>query len=286
MQQTARHDQAPETEHELAHVLAVPAGRVGKPCDDAPVPSLPLVGIAGAAIGLLTGLFGVGGSSIATPVLSVLGAAPLAAIASPLPATIPAAIAAAVPYVRKRENRPRAAIFTLIGGVPGTIAGALLSHVVAGQALLIGSGLVLVVLGARIGRPIEQSTRDAGTRRRTNRPILVTASFGVGLFTGLLANGGGFLLVPMYVLVFGLRMRQAVATSLTVIAVLAVPTLITHWALGHIDWRVAAAFAVGAIPAALVGGRFAQRFEGPQIRRAFGWFLMASGVAFVVYRLF
>jgi uncharacterized membrane protein YfcA len=249
------------------------------------VPSLLLVGLSGAAIGLLTGMFGVGGSSVATPVLSILGVAPLAAVASPLPATIPAAIAAAVPYVRAGENRPRAAIFTLIGGIPGTIVGALLSHVVAGRALLVASGAVLVVVGARIGRPIEQSRRDAGTKRRTNRPILIAASFGVGVFTGLLANGGGFLLVPMYVLVFGLRMRQAVATSLTVIAVLAIPTLITHWSLGHIDWHVASAFAVGMLPAAVVGGRFAQRFEGPQIRRAFGWFLVVSGAAFVVYRL-
>jgi uncharacterized membrane protein YfcA len=249
------------------------------------VPSLLLVGLSGAAIGLLTGLFGVGGSSIATPVLSILGVAPLAAIASPLPATIPAAIAAAVPYVRAGENRPRAAIFTLIGGIPGTIVGALLSHVVAGRALLVASGAVLVVVGARIGRPIDQSSRDAGTKRRTNRPILIAASFAVGVFTGLLANGGGFLLVPMYVLVFGLRMRQAVATSLTVIAVLAIPTLITHWSLGHIDWRVAGVFAIGMLPAAIVGGRFARRFEGPQIRRAFGWFLVVSGAAFVVYRL-
>jgi uncharacterized membrane protein YfcA len=250
------------------------------------VPSLPLVGLAGAAIGLLTGLFGVGGSSIATPVLSMLGTSPLAAVASPLPATIPSAIAAAIPYVRAGENRPRAAMFTLLGAVPGTIVGALLSHVVGGQALLVASGVVLVVVGARIGRPIEQAKRDAGTKRRQNRPLLLAASFGVGLFTGLLANGGGFLLVPLYVLIFGLRMRQAVATSLTVIAVLAVPTLIVHWSLGHIDWAVAGAFAAGSLPAAAIGGRFAQRFEGPQIRRAFGWFLMISGAAFVIYRVF
>jgi uncharacterized membrane protein YfcA len=219
-------------------------------------------------------------------VLSILGTAPLAAVASPLPATIPSAIAAAIPYVRAGENRPRAAIFTLLGGVPGTIIGALLSHVVGGGPLLVASGVVLVVVGSRIGRPIERSTREAGTRRRMNRPLLLAAAFGVGLFTGLLANGGGFLLVPMYVLIFGLRMRQAVATSLTVIVVLAIPTLITHWSLGHIDWRVAAAFAAGSVPAALVGGRFAQRFEGPEVRRAFGWFLMISGAAFVAYRLF
>lgn len=256
-----------------------------KPCDDARVPSPWAVAACGAVIGLLTGMFGVGGSSIATPLLSLLGASPLVAIASPLPATIPSALAAAIPYVRAGENRPRAALWTLTGGIPGTIVGALASRVIGGQPLLIASGVVLVVVGARIGRPIEQSARDAGTKRRTNRPVLIAASFFVGVFTGLLANGGGFLLVPMYVLVFGLRMRQAVATSLTVIAVLAIPTLITHAALGHIDWSIAVAFAAGALPTAFIGGRFAHRFEGPQIRRAFAWFLMASGAAFVVYRV-
>jgi hypothetical protein len=97
-----------------------------------------------------------------------------------------------------------------------------------GPALLIGSGAVLVVVGVRILRPIEQETREAGTRRRQSRPLLVVTSAGIGLFTGLLANGGGFLLVTAYLLVFGLRMRQAVGTGPVVIAVLAMPTLAVH----------------------------------------------------------
>ena len=58
----------------------------------------PVFVVAGAAIGLLTGSFGVGGSSVATPLLSLLGVPGLLAIASPLPATIPSAVAAAIPY--------------------------------------------------------------------------------------------------------------------------------------------------------------------------------------------
>jgi len=58
-----------------------------------------------------------------------------------------------------------------------------------------------------------------------------------------------------------------------------------HWSLGHVDWRVAGAFALGAVPMAFAGGRYAHVVEGPQIRRAFGWFLTVSGIAFVVYRL-
>lgn len=234
---------------------------------------------------MLLGIFGVGGSSVATPVLSLLGVPGLLAVASPLPATIPAAVLAAGPYLQAGEARPRAAAWSLLGGVPATVIGALLSHLVGGPALLVASGVVLVVLGLRVVRPIDDVAREVGTRRRQNRPLLVAATAGVGLFTGLLANGGGFLLVPLYLLVFGLRMRQAVGTSLIVIAVLAVPTLVTHWALGHIDWAVAVPFAVGLVPAGMVGGRLAHRLHGPTVRRAFGWFLVGFGLLFTAYRL-
>jgi uncharacterized membrane protein YfcA len=249
------------------------------------MPPWPLVVLAGAAIGGLTGLFGVGGSSIATPLLSLLGVPALVAVAAPLPATIPGAGVAAIAYVRSGEARPRTAAWTLVGGVPATIVGALLSRAVGGPPLLVASGVVLVVVGARVMQPIEQAMRDAGHRRRQNRWLLVLASAGVGVFTGLLANGGGFLLVPLYILVFGLRMRQAAGTSLLVIVLLAVPTLVTHWALGHVNWSIAAELALGLVPASFVASRFAHDVEGPVLRRWFGSFLVALGVAFTVYRL-
>src|SRR4051794_29856953 len=195
------------------------------------------------------GVFGVGGSSVATPLLSLLGVPALAAIASPLVATIPGATSAAIPYVRVGDGRPKTAAWSLLGAVPATIVGALLSQSVGGPALLVGSGLVLLVVGVRVLLPIGDASRAAGELRRQNRPLLVAAAAGLGIFTGLLANGGGFLLMPLYLLVFGLRMRQAVGTSLLVIAVLSIPTLATHWALGHVDWAVAVAFTLGVLPA-------------------------------------
>jgi uncharacterized membrane protein YfcA len=249
------------------------------------VASWPYIVLAGCLIGLLMGVFGVGGSSVATPVLSLLGAPGLVAVASPLPATIPAALVAAVPYLRAGEARPRAAAWTLVGGVPATVLGALLSRVVGGPVLLVASGAVLLVVGLRVIRPIEPVAREIGTRRRQNRPLLVAAAAGVGLFTGLLANGGGFLLVPVYLLVFGLRMRQSVGTSLVVIAVLALPTLATHWALGHIDWVIAGQLGAGLLPGSAIGGLAAQRIRGPALRHGFGWFLIAFGTLFTAYRV-
>ena len=91
--------------------------------------------------------------------------------------------------------------------------------------------------------------------------------FATGVFTGLLANGGGFLIVPVYLLLFGLGMRQAAGTSLLVITVLAVPTLITHWALGHIDWLLAAQFTAGQVPGSAAGSQFAHHAQGTVTKR-------------------
>jgi hypothetical protein len=207
------------------------------------------------------------------------------AVASPLPATIPSATAAAIPYIREREARPRAAAWTVLGGAPAAVLGAYLSKIVGGPTLLILSGIALIAVGARVIQGVDPEMRLRGGERRQRRFVLVAVAAGIGLLTGLLANGGGFLLVPAYMLLFGLRMRQAAGTSLLVVIVLAVPTLIVHWSLGHIDWTVAGAFALGAVPSAFFASRYAHLVEGPTIRRAFGWFLTLSGVGFIAYRL-
>src|SRR3954465_12339135 len=93
----------------------------------------PFISLAGLGIGLLMGYFGVGGSSVATPLLSLLGVPGLAAVASPLPAVIPSAGAAALRYVRAGDARPRAAMWTLLGAGPATVAGAVLSQKIGGR---------------------------------------------------------------------------------------------------------------------------------------------------------
>lgn len=245
-----------------------------------------IIAASGLAIGTLFGLFGVGGSSFATPVLSLLGLSGLAAIASPLPATIPAALVGARSYARAGEVDMDVAKWSLIGGLPATVGGALLSRVVGGAVLLVASGIVLGVIGVRVLLPISRASVAAGAARRDSPVLITSVAIVVGLFTGLLANGGGFLLVPAYLLVFGLSMRKAAGTSLVVIAALTVPTLITHWALGNINWPAALAFAAGSVPAAFYASRWAQHVRGAVLQRAFGVLLVAFSVWFVVYRLF
>lgn len=234
---------------------------------------------------MLFGLFGVGGSSFATPLLSLLGVPPLFAVASALPATLPSAVSGAVSYVRRGEMDRRIASLTILGGLPATVAGALLTRMVGGHWLLVGSGVVPGILGVRVLRPIAARAKAEGVRRQRQAWLVVAAAAGVGLFTGLLANGGGFLLVPLYLVVLGMPMRSSSGTSLVVIAALSLPTLIAHWALGDINWQVAWAFAAGSIPAAYLGGRLAERIGGNRLQPAFGAMLVVFAAYFVVKQL-
>lgn len=230
-------------------------------------------------MGILFGIFGVGGSSFATPGLALLGVQGVVAIASPLPATIPAALAGAWTYLRRGECDWDVVWWSLAGGIPGTVVGALLSLPVEGRSLLIASGVVLGLVGVRVLRPVTDNQIALGAKRRTARVVVVAAAC-IGLFTGLLANGGGFLLVPFYLVVLGLGMRESAGTSLVVIAALSMPTLVLHSVLGHVDWPVAGAFAAGAIPGGLLGGRVAHHFAGESVRKVFGVLLVVFAIYF------
>ena len=161
------------------------------------MPSWPEITAAGVGIGILFGMFGVGGSSFATPVLGLMGVPGLIAITAPLPAVIPSAMVAMTTYVRRKQVEWSVAKWSIYGGVPGTILGASLSGYVGGKSLLIASGVVLAAVGVRILAPLADAHLAGHARRRP--AVVIPAAAAIGVFTGLLANGGGFLLVPLFV---------------------------------------------------------------------------------------
>ena len=150
--------------------------------------------------------------------------------------------------------------------------------------------MLLFVVGVRMAWPTAPVARSSPVLTPTgNGPgvVLVVGLVAVaGFLTGLLANGGGFLLVPVFVLVLGLTAAQAAGTSMVAVAALIIPTLIAHIALGHVDWAVAGAFAVGVIPASMVGARLGRRLPEVIARRAFGLVLVTFSVYFLAVRGF
>lgn len=242
------------------------------------------IALAGLAVGFVYGLFGIG-SAVATPVLSLLGVPGLVAVIAPLPALAPSSLAGAWSYLRG-DNVDRPLARRILGGaLPAAVAGAVASRHVDGRALLLLSGVVLLGVGVRVLRPGAPVDPERAARRRADTRLVVAAGTAIGFLSGLLANGGGFLLVPLLLVVLGYEITTATGTSLLIAAGLSLPTLATHLVLGDVDWLIAGAFAAGLVPAALVGGQVAQRLPTARLRRAFGVFTVAFAAWYLTRQL-
>jgi uncharacterized membrane protein YfcA len=241
--------------------------------------------IVGALIGLMSGLFGIGGSSISTPILKMLFSLPaLIALASPLPVTIPTAVAGTYNYWRKGLVRKDVVLWTTIGGLPGVVLGALGTRMVSGQWLMILTGLFLSISGAQLIRQGKESRPAVFSPKRFNTFALLIG-FVVGIFSGLLANGGGFLLVPAFILLLGLTPYEATSSSLVCVAFYAIPGTLVHWWLGHIDWKLVLGLSIGVFPASYLGSKLGLAVSEQRIKIGFGYFMIAFGVDFILSQL-
>jgi uncharacterized membrane protein YfcA len=237
-----------------------------------------LIAAIGALVGFLGGLFGKGGSAIATPMLDVSGVAPISAVASPLPATIPGTLAAAYAYWQERLVDWRVVRWSVAVGVPATVAGAYATRWIGGTALVVTSEVMVAALGLRFvlhPSPPHEHLIDVPPAPRAR---MVAVALTVGTLSGLLANSGGFLLAPLYIVVLRMPIKAAFACSLVVAAALAVPGTIVHALLGHIDWGVVAVFGLTSIPLSYLGGRVAVRTQAPKLERLYGVGLLAIGL--------
>jgi len=239
--------------------------------------------VSGLGVGVVFGLFGAGGSAFATPVLSLAGVPGVLAVASPLPAMFPAALAGARRHLRAGTLDRSTARWSVAGGLPGAVLGSLVSGALGGQRLLVLSGLILFIVGLRVVLPDPAGSPARAVARRGRSGLVAGAAFVVGVLTGVLANGGGFLLVPLFVVAFGLTSAEAAGTSMVAVSALALPTLFTHMALGHIDWPVALAFGAGLVPGSSAGAALAPRLPAAVARRAFGWLLIGFAAWFLVH---
>lgn len=247
------------------------------------MPSEPVLLLGGALAGVLYGLFGVG-SAFATPLLAMLGVPGVIAVTAPLPGIMPGSFVGAWGYARRERVDWRMARRAAAGGVPGTLLGASLTHLVGGPIMLVLSGVALMLVGLRVIVP-GGAVAEQAARRRAQPGLVEATAFAVGTFAGLLANGGGFLLVPLFLVWFGLDMNRASGTSLVVATVLSVPALFVHTLAGDVNWTIALVFGLGLVPGAFFGARAANHLPVARLRAAFGVSLVLVAIWFCAARL-
>jgi uncharacterized membrane protein YfcA len=230
----------------------------------------------GAMVGYLGGLFGKGGSAIATPLLAAVGVAPIVAVASPLPATVPGTLIAYRRYRRLGLGDADVIRTSILVGVPATIAGAVATRWIGGDLLVTLTEAAVLLIGLKLvirPAPTEVARGEVDHRSARTTGVAVT----VGLLAGLLANAGGFLLVPLYLAVLKLPIKTALSCSLAVASALALPGTFVHAALGHIDWGVTLVFAAASIPLSSLGARTALHMRADRLERVYGAGLTVLG---------
>ncbi len=239
--------------------------------------------LVGIITGLSSGLFGIGGALIGTPLLRVLAEMPpLLAVATPLPVAIPSAVSGAVMYWRRGYVDRDLVSKTLRLALPMTILGSLVTHWTPGVWLMVTTAVVLVHTGLTM--ILKHSREGLNVAESSNRRINVSISV-AGFLAGFLAIGGGIVLVPVYVRWLGIPIHRALATSLVCVAAMAIPGTLVHGVLGHIAWDAAVFVTLTAIPASWLGARIALQLEGRALELSYGVLLASFGVWFFLRSL-
>lgn len=237
------------------------------------------------AIGVSLGLLGSGGSIITVPVLVyLLGQDEKIAIAGSLFVVGNIALAGSLQYVRARLIDWRNVFVFGVPGMVGTYLGALTAAFVPGILQLSLFALVMLLASYMMLRPVILANEV-----HEPREIWKIASDGlfVGVITGLVGVGGGFLIVPALVLLGGLAIHKAVATSLVIIALKSYSGFYKYLDVLdqqnlELDWKTLMLVTGLGIVGSFAGARIANRMPQDKLKKGFGFFLIAMGIYILV----
>jgi hypothetical protein len=238
------------------------------------------VGIAASLlIGVLLGLLGGGGSILTVPLLVyVLKVEPRTAIAMSLLVVGVTSGFAAVVHARAGRVRWRTAFVFGAGGMVGAfLGGRLASYVPPAGLLLLFTGVMVAAAVAMLRRKEAAPDASSTPAPEVRAPVVrvLVQGVAVGLLSGLVGAGGGFLIVPALVLV-GLPTVAAVGTSLVVISLQCLAGLAGH--LGHVDlpWGLTGAVLTTAVAGSFIGGRLLTLLKPATVRKGFAWFVLGT----------
>ena len=236
-----------------------------------------------AVIGLSLGILGGGGSILTVPIfVYAMDYAPKVAIAMSLPVVGVTSLVGAIGHWRAGTFDLRAALTFGPIAMIGALVAAKLSIHVAGLVQLTLLGIIMIAAAVVMLRGT--GVEHPGNTGRARQPVLLGASgLGVGMITGLVGIGGGFLFVPALVLLAGLPIKIAVGTSLLVIAMNTAAGALGYHGQVEIPWTVVGIFTAIAIGGSLAGARVVRHVPQRALRRAFAYFLFAMA-AFILYQ--
>lgn len=232
-------------------------------------------------IGLSLGLMGSGGSMLTVPVLVyVVGQDEKTAIAGSLFVVGAIAAVGGAQAALRRVVDWTSVLWFGLPGMAGTWGGAMLAKHVSGTVQMLSFVVVMAIAGVLMVRPRGEDRPGAG---RAPAKIVVDGLL-VGVVTGFVGVGGGFLIVPALVLLGGLPMQRAIGSSLLIIAMKSLSGFVKYQqVLGELhlqlDWQVLGLFAATGVCGSLAGSWIGSRVDQQRLRAVFGWLLLVVAVA-------
>ena len=260
-----------------------------------------IIGYAASVfIGIVLGLMGGGGSILTVPVLVYLfSVEPVAATSYSLFIVGTTSAIGVVPYFRKGLVKVKTAMAfggpsilaisttraVIVPAIPAEIV--TIGHFAVTKNLLMMLLFALLMVAASFSMIRKQKTGSVAVSEtlKINYRRIAVQGLAVGLLTGLVGAGGGFLIIPALVIVCGLSMKEAVGTSL---AIIAANSLIGFFAekSSVINWPFLLGISGLAIAGIIIGAALSRRIDGNKLKPAFGYFILAMGIYILTKELF
>jgi uncharacterized membrane protein YfcA len=227
----------------------------------------------GFGIGLSLGLMGGGGSLLTVPALVYLvGQTPQAAVTTSL------AIVGANSLMGASFHRAQGTLnwkVALSFGGAGMLVAYLaagLSNMLPEAVLLVAFAVVMLLVGGLM--LTRGNSNSAEISKPRSLPVVIASGAGVGLMTGVLGVGGGFLIVPALVMLVGLPMQMAVGTSLIIIAMNSLAGFLGHAGDGSFNLTLTAIFTAAGLVGTFAGAKLNKRLPAEKLQKVFAWFVI------------
>ena len=256
--------------------------------------------LASIFIGIFLGLIGGGGSILTVPVLVYLfHVDPVQSTAYSLFIVGSSSLVGAWPKYKQGFVHLKTAV---IFGIPSIISvyttrkilvPAIPTNLGEYGGLIVTKSLMLMLLfailmiAASFSMINSKSSKETFTEseQKFNYPLILIEGALVGLLTGLVGAGGGFLIIPALVMLSKLPMKQAVGTSLLIIAAKSLIGFTGDLGNSTINWTLLLSVTALAIAGIFIGDKLSKRIDGDQLKRGFGWFVLLMGLYIIIQQL-
>jgi hypothetical protein len=217
------------------------------------------------------------------PALTFLGLPPAQTASTSLIAVTSTSVSSTIEYSRQKRIDYRLGIEMSAFAIPGAVLGAYLSDYLSTDSFRLYFGILLMLTGIYVLYK-NSILRDSAAKKRSAalRAAIFAAAFGAGIISSLFGVGGGIIFMPAMLLVLGLTMQRAAATSQLTLMVTSLAGVITHALLFHPDYLHALALSAGAFAGAQIGARASRAAKEVLLQRLLGLVLIAVAAKLVI----